>query len=148
MVREIGLFAALVVIALYPTATSAQGGKLKPGGKDLKPTQTWNGSVADVKLGAAKPVAGLATDKKAFAKMWKAWKVGPTVPAIDFDKQIVLVALSRASTVKIKARLDAKGNLLWNAVAPRDTREGFRYFIVALDKADVKTVNGVELPKD
>ena len=113
----------------------------------LKSTNTWMGSVDDEKLAKEMPENGVITNAKDFEKLVKAWKVAEKVPEVNFDKEIVLVAKTEGSILKLNPALDEKGDLKALGLATRDLRPGFRYVIISVPKEGVKTVNGKELPK-
>jgi hypothetical protein len=66
---------------------------------------------------------------------------------VNFDKEIVLVAKTVGSKLRLNALLDEKGDLKALGLATQDLRPGFRYVIISVPKGGVKTVNGKELPK-
>ena len=113
----------------------------------LKATNTWMGSIDDEKLAKEMPENGVITNAKDFEKLVKAWKVAEKVPEVNFDKEIVLVAKTEGSKLRLNALLDEKGDLKALGLATRDLRPGFRYVIISVPKEGVKTVNGKELPK-
>src|SRR5262249_37126460 len=113
----------------------------------LKATNTWMGSLDDEKLAREMPETGVITNAKDFEKLVKAWKVADKVPEVNFDKEVVLVAKTEGSKLKLNASLDEKGDLKVLGLATRDLRPGFRYVIISVPREGVKTVNGKELPK-
>jgi len=113
----------------------------------VKPTNTWMGSIDDEKLAKAMPDNGVITNAKDFETLVKAWKVADKVPEVNFDKEIVLVAKTEGSVVRLNPALDEKGDLKALGFASRDLRPGFRYVIISVPKDGVKTINGKELPK-
>src|SRR5262249_45872644 len=119
--------------------------------KPLKATNTWMGSLDDAKLAKEMPENGVITNAKDFAKLVKAWKVAGKVagkvPEVDFDKEVVLVAVTEGSKLTLNASLDDKGDLKALGLGTRDLRPGFRYVIISVPKKGVSTVNGTELPK-
>jgi hypothetical protein len=117
-------------------------------GKEVKPTQEWSGSVDDAALQKAAPQRGCITDTKAFTKLWQAWKVGEKVPAVDFIKELALVATTSGSRLDTTARLTAEGDLRVLTKATLDFGPGFRYQIVVVPREGVKMVNGKRLAKD
>ncbi len=114
---------------------------------EVKATNTWKGSIADAKLSSERPESGVITNATDFEKRFKAWNVAEKVPAIDFDKELVLVETTSGGTLNVRAMLDENGNLKVVGIATRDFRPGFRYMIISVSKQDVKTVNGKVLPK-
>jgi hypothetical protein len=113
----------------------------------LKATNTWMGSIDDEKLAREMPENGVITNAKDFAKLVKAWKVADKAPEVNFDKEILLVAKTGGSKLTLRASLDEKGDLKALGIATADLGKGFRYVIISVPKAGVKTVNGKELPK-
>lgn len=111
----------------------------------VKATNTWMGANDDEALAKELPENGVIVNSKDFEKLIKAWKVAEKTPEVDFDKELVLVATTRGSRLSLSARLDDKGDLKALGLATRDLRPGFRYVIISVPKAGVKTVNGKEL---
>jgi putative lipoprotein len=112
----------------------------------IMPSSSWNGSVADEKL-LDKPVTVVAT-AEAWQELWKWWKLEGETPAVDFAKNLVVVQTTRGSRLNLTVKLDDKGDLKVFALATRDLRPGFRYSLGVVSREGVKTVNGVELPKE
>jgi hypothetical protein len=131
-----------LVAVLFPAA-----GGVAADPTPVKPTNTWMGSVEDEKLAKAKPENGVVTTAKEFEKLVQAWKVAEKVPDVNFDKEIVLVATTSGSVLKLNPALNEKGDLKNLGFASRDLQPGFRYVIVSVPRDGVKTVNGKELPK-
>jgi hypothetical protein len=113
--------------------------------KKLKVSQLGRGSVANEKLQKAAPKGGVITDRKALAELWKAWKVSDAAPAVDFRKELVLVATTRGGKLLPLNATLAEGDLKFAAAATRDLRPGFRYVIGSVARAGVRTVNGKKL---
>ena len=112
----------------------------------VKPIKEWTGSVEDEKL--AKGAPECITSAKGLEKLWKAWKLPDKAPEVNFTKEIVVLATTEGSKLKLFAALDEKGNLRVGGLGTRDLRPGFRYVIATVSKEGVKTVNGKELPKE
>jgi hypothetical protein len=115
--------------------------------KELKPTNTWSGSIDDEKPLKEAPENGVIANAKDLEKLNKSWKFVEKLPEINFDKEIVLVSTTVGSKLTLSATLDDKGNLKALGLATKDLRPGFRYVIISVPKEGVKTVNGKELPK-
>src|SRR5262249_12595063 len=130
--------AGLVLVALM--ATDAQAQK-----KPVKFTKEWKGSVADQNLQKGAPA--FITDAKAPEKLWKDWKIADKMPAVDFNKEIVILATTVGSKLNLKASLDDKGNLEVFGMATLDIADGFRYVMATVPREGIKTVNKKELPK-
>ena len=112
----------------------------------VKPIKEWTGSVEDEKLAKGAPES--ITSAKGLEKLWKAWKLPDKAPEVNFTKEIVVLATTEGSKLKLFATLDEKGNLKVGGLGTNDLRPGFRYVIATVSKEGVKTVNGKELPKE
>lgn len=142
MVRTLKLtFAALLTLSIASLSLAAD----KP--TPVKPTNTWKGCLEDEKLKTAAPQNGVITTAKDFEAIVKAWKVADKVPEVDFDKELILVATTPGSKLTLGATLDDMGDLKPTGTATADLEKGFRYVIISVPKAGVKTVNGKALPK-
>jgi len=110
-------------------------------------TKTWSGSVENAELQKLAPEGSVLVKAEDFEKLVKAWKVADKAPPVDFDKELVLVATSVGSRLSLKAMLDEKGDLTALGLGTRDFGPGFRYVIITVPRAGVKTVNGKPLPQ-
>jgi hypothetical protein len=135
----LAVVAALVVVALLAPAVHAQK-------TPVKLTKEWTGAVQDETL--MKDAPQCITTKAGLEKLWKAWKIGDKMPEVDFAKEIVVVAVTSGSRLRLSATLDDKGNLQVLGLGTRDLVPGFRYVIATVSKEGVKTVNGKDLPKE
>ena len=142
MVQVQGWLAGLMALALLGLVVPAAHAQKKP----VKLANQWSGSVDDEKL--MKDAPRCITSKKGLEKLWKAWKITDKMPKVDFDKEIVVVEMTRGSRLRLGANLDEKGNLQVLGLGTQDLRPGFRYVIATVPKEGVKTVNGKELPKE
>jgi hypothetical protein len=113
---------------------------------DVKPSKQYMGSVDDEALLKLAPENGFIGDAKTFAKLWKAWKVGPKIPDVGFKKELVVLATTSGSRINLMVRLTEEGDLKVIGLATADFGPGFRYQIFVVPRAGVKTVNGKELP--
>jgi hypothetical protein len=122
-----------VMIAFVSTANA----------QDRKPLETlkeWRGD--NPNEGLAKDSPKFITNAKDLEKLWKAWDIKEKLPEIDFAKEILLVETTRGSRLNLKATLDEKGDLQSLGLATRDLRDGFRYVMITVNKAGVKTIAG------
>jgi len=122
-----------VMIALVSTVNA----------QDRKPLETlkeWRGD--NPNEGLAKDSPKFITNAKDLEKLWKAWDIKEKLPEIDFAKEILLVETTRGSRLNLKATLDEKGDLQPLGLATRDLRDGFRYVMITVNKAGVKTIAG------
>ncbi|MBJ7304302.1 MAG: hypothetical protein JHD09_09650 [Gemmataceae bacterium] len=122
-----------VMIALVSTANA----------QDRKPLETlkeWRGD--NPNEGLTKDSPKFITNAKDLEKLWKAWDIKEKVAEIDFSKEILLVETTRGSRLNLKATLDEKGDLQSLGLATRDLRPGFRYVMITVNKAGIKTIAG------
>ena len=122
-----------VMIALVSTANA----------QDRKPLETlkeWRGD--NPNEGLTKDSPKFITNAKDLEKLWKAWDIKEKLPEIDFAKEILLAETTRGSRLNLKATLDEKGDLQPLGLATRDLRDGFRYVMITVNKAGVKTIAG------
>jgi hypothetical protein len=113
--------------------------------KPVPVVKEWKGSVEDEALEKEAPASGFINDAKSLEKLWKAWKLADKPPEVDFQKELVLVAVTRGSRLQMSANLDEKGDLKVLAIATRDLRPGFRYVLVTVKREGIKSVNGKPL---
>ena len=121
------------MIALVSTANA----------QDRKPLETlkeWRGD--NPNEGLTKDSPKFITNAKDLEKLWKAWDIKEKLPEIDFAKEILLVETTRGSRLNLKATLDEKGDLQSLGLATRDLRPGFRYVMITVNKAGIKTIAG------
>src|SRR4051812_43943148 len=80
---------------------------------DIAALDQWTNVINDDALRAAAPANGVVGNKAAWEKLWTAWRPTEPVPAVDFDKEIVLVITvggpNRARLAPLKT--DDKGNI-------------------------------------
>ena len=122
-----------VMIALVSTANA----------QDRKPLETlkeWRGD--NPNEGLTKDSPKFITNAKDLEKLWKAWDIKEKVAEIDFSKEILLVETTRGSRLNLKATLDEKGDVQSLGLATRDLRPGFRYVMITVNKAGIKTIAG------
>jgi hypothetical protein len=131
---------ALTLAVLLPVTANAQP-------KAVKPTAEFKGAVEDVGLLKQIPAGNFIANEKDLEKLWTAWKVSDKMPKVDFTKDVVVIATTRGSTLRLTARLDGKGNLQVGGFGTRDLRPGFRYVIAVVPREGVKSINGKELLK-
>jgi hypothetical protein len=144
---------SLVVVLLVAAAAHADEAS-----KDVPVLQTWDGIVTDESLkGAAaslraagsSPAAGYVANEKEFLRLWKAWRPGEKAPAIDFEKEIVLVGVSPGpNRVTLVPKLDEEGDLHISLRTNLVEGKGFGYGIVTVKREGIKTVKGKPVVND
>jgi hypothetical protein len=118
---------------------------LAPGPGDatpVKPLMQWTGRVKDKDLLKLAPARGYLSHEKDLEKLWKAWDIKEKMPAVDFTKELILVAAARSSSLSVSSKLDESGDLRITTVVTADLRPDFGYVIVLIPRAGVKTING------
>jgi hypothetical protein len=135
--------AAASIVALMAGSGRAQ--------QTVTPAQHWEGEFGDEKLKQAVPNGGVITGPDGFAKLWKAWRPDERVPAVDFNKQVVVVATCSTKGEHPVTSATLRAGVLgvsWDAA--RRGRGGWGYAILAFDRAGVNEVNGLKLapPRD
>jgi hypothetical protein len=135
---------ALVVALVVGTATAATGRQDEPK-KDAHEVHI-KGDNADEALAAKAPSSGVIASAKGWEALAKEWGI-KDAPKVDFEKTLLTVATTRGSRLNLKPMVK-DGDLKVLAISTRDLRPGFRYEIVSVPRAGVKTVNGQPLPKE
>jgi RNA polymerase sigma-70 factor (ECF subfamily) len=133
----------------------APDGNRKPAPKDESTAvpirQAWDGIIRNRQLLKESPPEGFVVEAEAWANMWKGWRAGEALPAIDFNKQmaIVLTVPGPNRIAEPELRIDRSGNvkvpLPVSTLLPDDGRVGYRILII--DRAGVKSVNGRSILK-
>jgi hypothetical protein len=147
-VRKLILFPILGMTVLGLAAVSAAGGDATA---LLLPLAEWKGGSSkrqDDNLWRAAPPGGVIADAKSWAKLWAAWHSGQKAPAVDFTRELILVAAGPGpNLIRIgKLPLSVKGDLgfLWSITERGGP--GFVYRILKVSRAGVRSVNGKALP--
>lgn len=114
----------------------------------LKPSQEWSGRSRDTAGKKLAPKNGVITNKKDWAKLWKAWRPDDKVPEINFRKQIVIVStIGGPNRMFVRLSKDDKGNVSVLAGGTKIGGPGFGYHLAVIDRKGVKSVNGKPLGK-
>ena len=130
-------------VAVLLAVVAPVGADEKP--KPIKFEKTWNGQIP-IALGKEAPRTGFIADKVSWENLWKAYRSAEKVPAIDFDKELVLVAVnSDPNGIGIDAKLDDKGDLKLSYITTlilytNPTTCAYQFAVVKRD--GIKSVNG------
>jgi hypothetical protein len=155
-VRTLILFPilGLGVLGLTTAALPAGGGVAEK----VKVQQQWKGGSSDKKdnnLWQAAPRGGVIAGPKAWAKLWGAWHAGQKPPAVDFTKELILVAAGPGPNIIHIEELTLKeltlnqgGHLRFSWSITELDGPGFVYTILKVNRAGIRTVNGKALPGD
>jgi hypothetical protein len=115
---------------------------------DLEILQQWSGVIHDDGLKARSPASHAIVDKAAWEKLWNEWRGAQAIPPVDFQKELVLVALvdgpNQGGVGKLT--IDAQGNVQILAFSTRMAGPGFGYILLRVNKAGIKSVEGQPLP--
>lgn len=110
----------------------------------VKLLQAWSGRVP---LGVQPPLQSSLVTPADFARVWAQCQMKDTVPAIDFDKRLVLVAVRRGSVVRFQSMQVDDGNLKTSVVVSPDMPAYMTCALALVDRAGVAKVNGAPLGK-
>jgi hypothetical protein len=110
----------------------------------VKLLQAWSGRVP---LGVQPPLQSSLATQADFARVWAQCQMKGTVPAIDFDKRLVLVAVRRGSVVRFQSMQVDGGNLKTNVVVTPDMPAYMTCALALVDRAGIAKVNGAPLGK-
>jgi hypothetical protein len=110
----------------------------------VKLLQVWSGRVP---LGVQPPLQSSLATQADLAHVWAQCHVKGTVPAIDFDKRLLLVAVRRGSVVTFQSMQVDKGNLRTNVVVTPDMPAYMTCALALVDRAGVAKVNGAPIGK-
>jgi|GEM_PF-1770675 len=118
-------------------------GKPLPG--TLKPSALFIGSIKDDTL--KKGVPATIVNNQQLKDLWVKWQIDDKMPEIDFTRQLLIISTTDSTGLSAEYILDAQGNVKVQLTINKDFRAepGFRYYIAVLNKAGVKSVDGVAL---
>lgn len=109
----------------------------------IEPTAQWDAMLGDVALKELAPKAGFLADEKAFAELWKGWRPGEDVPAVDFSKDLILVGLANGpNKAMVRPSVDEAGDLKFLVMQTKRGGRGFGYALLKVSRDGIKTVNG------
>jgi hypothetical protein len=153
-VRQLILFPILGVTAVSLSAAALPAGGVAV--KTVKVQQQWKGGSPDGRDShrwRAAPPGGVIAGPRAWADLWKAWhpfRIGEAPPAVDFAKELILVAAGPGpNIIHIEnLTLNAQGDLRFRWSITERGGPGFVYTIVKVNRAGIRTVNGNALPGD
>jgi hypothetical protein len=114
--------------------------------KAARPTVSLSGDIRDESLLRAAPANGVITSQKQWDALVKAWNI-KNAPKVDFTKYLLVVGTWRGSMFTITPTV-TNGNLSVSTRGTKDLLPGFRWKIVSVPRAGIKTVQGKELSKE
>jgi hypothetical protein len=140
-------FAAVVLGLTLPAFVGLSRADEKP--KPVKMEKTWGGLV---KIELRKEAPSYIANKKAWAKFWKVYRGGEKLPAVDFEKELVVVVVHNdPNGISILLEVDAKGDLTVDYLS---TEIEFinpttcAYQIALIKRGGIKTILGIPISKD
>jgi len=147
-VQRLVLTSTLISAMAGPVLAPAGEGKAKRAKPaPVQVTHTWSGKLADNTLRKHEPGDGFVLDQENWAKLWKAWRGQENLPALDFQKQMVLVFTADGpNNVGCTPTRDSAGNVRADAMSTLIGGPGFGYLMLCIPREGVKTVNGKPLP--
>jgi hypothetical protein len=104
------LFASIVLGLTLPAFLGLSRADEKP--RLVEAQKTWDG-VVKIDLRKEAPGKGYIADQVAWAKLWKVYRGEEKLPAVDFDKELIVVAVnSDPNAISILLEADEKGDLM------------------------------------
>jgi len=107
----------------------------------LVASKEYKGRVSNEQAKLAPP-GGYVSGPKAWAKLWKDWKMEGKLPVIDWKKEIVLLAMSGGSGMGLTASVTEAGDLKMSIIATADITPDTGYRIIVVPSKGVKTIGG------
>jgi hypothetical protein len=108
----------------------------------VKVVQRWTGRVP---LGVQPPLQSSVVSADALQVVWTLCQVKGEMPAVDFGRQMVVVAVRSGSTVRFQNMQLVDGNLRTNVVVTPDSPAHSTCALALIDRAGVTRVNGMPL---
>jgi hypothetical protein len=142
MTRSLVLSAGFALAVALPLAAQKTEDPKSP---IVKPTVDLSGSLDNPGLATQVPPGGVIVTARDWQGLYEAWGI-KNPPKVDFDKEFLVVATSRAGKLVLNTKLGDDGDLRTEALANSDIQGGFRYAIKSVKRDGVKTVNGKPLP--
>lgn len=127
-----------------------------PAGAEETPTavkivKTWEGEVRR-ELRKEAPQKSYIVNNDAWAKLWKAYRGEETLPKVDFDKEMILVAVNTdPNQIEIHAAVDDRGDM---KITYASTLVGFirpetcAYQFALIKRDGIQTIRGKPISND
>jgi hypothetical protein len=107
------------------------------------------GVAASLRAAGSSPATGYIANEKEFQHVWKAWRPDEKAPAIDFEKEVVLVGVTPGpNRVSLVPKLDEKGDLHISLRTNLVEGKGFGYGMVTVKREGIKTIKGKPVVND
>jgi hypothetical protein len=104
---------------------------------------SWSGVVRDETLRDIAPANGYVTDENTWHTLWSKWHSDQSKPPeIDFDKEIILVAIARGpNRMSGVPRRNEEGDLLFTPASTLMGGPGFGYLFARTPIEGLKSIN-------
>jgi hypothetical protein len=109
-----------------------------------KPSVELSGELSDRLLQRSVPANGVIATQKDWDGIVKAWGI-KDAPKVDFTKEVVVVGTSPSATFDL-IPVVKNGDLTLTNIGSKEARDGFRWKVLSVKRAGIKTVQGKELP--
>lgn len=116
--------------------------------RKLAPVKSWIGQLDEKRLAEMAPAKGYVTSEAEWKKLWKAWRPGEDMPAVDFTKHLVLVGLGGIYPVAHEARVTGQGDLQVRLSLRMPAKPGHGYGITVIERGGVTTIQGKAIVPD
>jgi hypothetical protein len=114
--------------------------------KALKPLAQWSGKIQHAELRKLAPDSMIIATSAAWKNLWTAWRGNERLPAVDFEKEFILVATADGpNQVLMIAALSDAGDVRVQVIATEIAGPGFGYTIRKVSRTGIKTVAGKPL---
>lgn len=123
------------------TAPTAPGGTATD-----RPRVALSGDIKDVKLLTEAPANRVVSSQKQWDALASAWGI-KDAPKVDFTRELLAIGTWRGSSFDVVPVVKG-GDLIVATKGTDDRAEGFRWKIVSVPRAGIKTVDGKELPRE
>jgi len=112
----------------------------------LESKRQWSGKFHDSVKQSRAPRLDFISDRVTFWLVWNSWRGDEPVPEIDFEKKLVLLAMtSGPNSVSLDASLDRTGNVSLQSTSTLVGGPGFGYTMKVVNRDGIQTVQGVPI---
>jgi hypothetical protein len=139
------LLSSAFALALVVPVAAQKGADVKPKDPIKTPTVELYGSLDNSELATLAPPIGVIVTAKGWQQLSEAWVI-KNPAKVDFNKEFLVVATSRAGKMVLNVKRTDDGDLRTEVLENADLQGGFRYAIRSVSRDGVKTVNGKPLP--
>jgi hypothetical protein len=136
----VGVAPAALCVAILLAASAPAAGAARE--TAVRVAQSWSGRMP---LGVQPPLQSSLATGAELARIWAQCQVSAPLPAVDFTKSIVLVAVRRGTTVRFQSVRLVGGNLTTNVAVTPDMPAHMTCALAAVDRAGIATVNGAPI---